>query len=116
MQVMVALVKQWKSEAEMMDGWGAHYEAKAARKCATELQTAILEWQLEALTLKQAELESGYSCSALQQMVADGEIQNAGEKNKPRIHRCDLPKKAGRRSLEIVRSESDLVDLVLATG
>jgi hypothetical protein len=115
MDALIALVERWKADATILEAYGAN-QAVVARKYATELEAGILEWQLEALTLSAAERESGYSYSTLQQMVADGEVPNAGEKNKPRIRRCDMPKKAGRRSLELMRSEPDLVDMVLAAG
>src|SRR5437016_589479 len=116
MDALIALVERWKAQAVVLDEWEAHNEAKAARKCATELEAGIREWQLETLTLTDAARESGYSYSALQQMVADGEVPNAGAKNKPRITRCDLPRKAGRRSLRLVPGAPDLVDQVLAAG
>jgi hypothetical protein len=116
MDVLVALVERWKAEAQVLESWGSLHEAKAARKCAAELEQGITEWQLEALTLKEAEDESGYSYSALQQMVAEGTIPNAGAKHKPLVRRCDLPKRPGRRSLKLVQGEADLVDRVLAAG
>jgi hypothetical protein len=58
---LTKLIADWRAQAAVLDGWGAHHEAKAARRCATELEARILEWQLEALTLKEAERESEYS-------------------------------------------------------
>ena len=112
-----ALVERWMAQAMVLEEWGAHYEAKTARKCARELETSLLEWQIEKLTLADAERESGYSYSALQQMVTGGKVPNAGKKNKPLICRCDTPRKPGRRSLTLMKGGIvDLADQVLGAG
>jgi hypothetical protein len=116
MDVLMSLVEWWRTEAAIMDAWTATQEAQAARKCAKELEAAILEWQLQTLSLSEAAEESNHSYSALQQMVSEGQMPNAGAKNKPRIYRCDMPKKPGRRSLKLVPGAPDLADQVLATG
>jgi hypothetical protein len=67
--------------------------AQAIRDCADELDTAITEWQLEALTLEQATRESGYSYGGLQRLVAEGKLENVGEEGSPRVRRADLPRK-----------------------
>lgn len=109
MDLLMKLVERWRSQAEVLDSWGARHEAHAARKCAAELESSIREWQLEGLTLAEAERESGYSYSSLQQLVAAGDVPNAGVKSKPRIRRCDLPRKAGPRSVSLVQPVPDLV-------
>jgi hypothetical protein len=116
MDVFVAMVETFLSDAAKLEGYGAHHEAKAIRRCAALLETSIREWQLQALTLEEAEQESGFSYSALQGMVAQGKLLNAGEKYRPRVRRCDLPKKPSRRSLTLLPSSPDLVDVVLAAG
>ena len=50
----------------------------------------------EALTLRDAALESGYSSDHLARLVRSGVIPNAGRPNAPRIRRADLPHKACR--------------------
>jgi hypothetical protein len=62
--------------------------------CAAQLESAAREHALEALTLDEARNESGYSYSALQKMVASGELENVGNKGSPRVRRGDLPRKA----------------------
>jgi uncharacterized protein (DUF2126 family) len=116
MEILMAVVERWKSQALVLEEYGADKEAKALRKCASEMEAALLEQQLQELTLDEATRKSGYSYSALQQLVAQGKVPNAGTKNKPRIRRCDLPMKPGRRSLKLVPGESDLADQVLAAG
>jgi len=115
MEALVELANRWREQAAELETWGAN-EAKAVRRCAEQLEVAIREWQLEALTLKEAELESGYSYSALQGMVANGIVPNAGTRHKPLLYRCDTPKKAGRRSAALMGVATDLADEVLAAG
>ncbi len=116
MESLVKLANRWREHAVVLDRWGRGHEAKAAIRCAEELEAAIQEWQLEVLTLDQAEVESGFSYSALQGMVAKGKVPNAGTKNRPRVHRCDLPRKAGRRFTGLAWHVTDLADEVLAAG
>ncbi len=53
----------------------------------------------EALSLRSAARLSGYSVEHLARCVRTGKIANAGERNRPRIRRADLPRKA-KKSLE----------------
>ncbi len=82
-----------------------------AESYAQELETALRECELEELTLQGAADESGYSYSAIQKKVADGELQNVGDKNRPRVRRGDLPRK-GRRPKP--KGEPDLAGRILA--
>jgi hypothetical protein len=116
MEVLAELVNLWRQDAAVLERRGAGNEAKALRTCADELEVAIREWQLQTLTLKEAELESGLSYSALQGMVGRGTIPNAGSKNRPRVYRIDLPRKAGRRSATMLGGGGDLADDILAAG
>jgi hypothetical protein len=49
----------------------------------------------EAVTLREAARDSGYSRDHLARLVRSGVIPNAGRPNAPRIRRVDLPQKAG---------------------
>ncbi len=110
---VAALVQQWRDEAKLLRRRGADGQAAALESCASELEEEVRRFALETLTLAQAEGESGYSYSALEKMVADGRLPNAGAPHRPRIRRCDLPRKpsAGR---EQAKAEPDLASLVLA--
>ena len=77
--------------------------------CAADLEVWTRERDLEALTLEQAVVESGYSYSALQKKVAGGELANVGKKQAPRIRRGDLPKKLIRP-----QTTNDIADVALA--
>jgi hypothetical protein len=83
--------------------------------CAEELEARQREYQLEALSLCEAEEETGLSYSALQKMVADGRVYNVGEKHQPRVRRGDLPRKAGRLASEPGKGEPDLAAQILAS-
>jgi hypothetical protein len=49
----------------------------------------------DSVTLTEAHLIGGYSVDRLQKLVASGEIQNVGRRNRPRIRRADVPVKPG---------------------
>ena len=88
------LAGRWRAEAAVLRRRGAEQHAAVLESCAADLEASARERDLEALTLEQAERESGYSYSALQKMVAAGRLRNAGEPHRPRVRRGDLPKKA----------------------
>lgn len=60
---------------------------------AGQLEEALREHESEVLTLSQAAAESGYSKRRLRELVAEGKLENRGEKGRPRILRRDLPLK-----------------------
>ena len=91
-----ALARQWRTKAATLRGLGAEQQAVSFEHCATDLEEAMQEHELEELTLEEAVLESGYSYSALQKKVASGDLPNAEGKHRPRVRRGDLPRKAGR--------------------
>ena len=88
--------------------YGAVVQAEVVEMCTRELQSAITEWELQQLTLAEAVNESGYGYSALQKMVASGELENVGSKGTPRVRRRDLPKKPGSAAM------TSLADALLA--
>lgn len=91
------LAAHWRAEGAVLRRRGAEQQAAVLESCAAELEQCAREQELEALTLEQAERESGYSYSALQKMVATGRLLNVGEPHRPRVRRGDLPKKAHTR-------------------
>lgn len=105
---MSALAARWREEAAILRRRKATDLAELLEDCATELEAEERERALEALTLEQAVSESGYTYSALQKMLAEGELPNAGKKGKPLVRRGDLPRKA-RRALT-----PDLANAVIA--
>ena len=77
---------------------------------ADEIEEKAYAYALEQLTLRDAAVESGYSYSAVQKMVASGELENLGDKGSPRVRRCDLPKKHTQR---VLVGEPDLAGMIL---
>ena len=108
------LAKRWREEAKMLRHRGQDALAKMAESYVQDLETALRESELEALSLQQAADESGYSYSAIQKKVAEGELENVGDKNRPRVRRGDLPRKTRCRSRSSVEEEPDLVGEILA--
>jgi hypothetical protein len=89
----IPLPARWRADADILRRRGAVPQAEALESCAVELEAFEQERQLEALTLEQAVIESGYSYSALEKMVRAGQLQNVGIRGKPRVRRGDLPRK-----------------------
>src|SRR3989442_11111660 len=112
-QLLSRLTALWRTEAEILHRRGADEQAVVLESCALEVEEEARLFSLEALSLEQAEKESRYSYSALEKMVRSGRIPNAGAPHRPRIRRCDLPKKPGGGE-ESSKGEPDLAELVLA--
>ena len=86
----------------------------ALQSIADDIEERELAHSLEKLTLGEAAEEAGYSYSALQKMVAAGELENLGDKGSPRVRRGDLPKKPTSSSKG--NEEPDLVGMILGDG
>ena len=110
------LATRWRDEAATFRKRGAGAQAVLLESCAEELETVLRERDLEALTLQGASEESGYSYSALQKMVAEGKLPNRGDKNRPRVRRGDLPRKAGRLPRGPSDGEPNLAETILTGG
>jgi hypothetical protein len=87
------LLDQWREEAELFERRGQLSLAAMARSFVADLEAFERERAFEALTLKEAAAESGYSEAHLGRLVSEGKLRNAGEKGSPRIRRRDLGKK-----------------------
>jgi hypothetical protein len=109
------LAADWRAESVNLKRRGAHCQAEVMLSCAEDLEQRAQQWTLETLTLEEAAEESGYSYSALQQKISKGEMRNAGTKYRPRVYRCDVPKKSTRQSLSS-GTEPDLVGQILAVA
>jgi hypothetical protein len=84
----------WRSRADELRPY-APAAAEAFVRAADELAAAMAEAADEPLTLAEASVESGYSERRLRELVAAGEIPQAGRKHAPRIRRGDLPRRPG---------------------
>ncbi len=104
------LAAEWRREADLYERRGLANPAAMARSFAAELEFYECERGLEALPLKEASAESGYSDSHLSRLVNEGKLENAGKEGAPRIRRKDLPTKPPRSPAS---NGPDLVGTVL---
>ena len=109
---VLELASRWREEAELFRSYGASLLATAFEKHAEDLESALGSWNLEGVTLEEAAKIGGYSYSHLQHLVADGKVENVGEKHCPRIRRRDVPCKPGR-GRPGSRSKTELIDQVI---
>lgn len=93
MNPLLALAARWRTDANKIRRYGAEVQATALEACAADLEHAAWENAVEELTLKQAALEVGVTSDTIGRWIRDGEVPNAGEKNRPRVRRCDLHQK-----------------------
>ena len=91
---MPDLAERWRQEAALFRKRGQSQVAALMESMAADYEAVERERVLEELTLTEAVEESGYSYSALQKMLASGQLENLGEKHAPRVRRVDLPRKA----------------------
>ena len=87
------LAERWRSEAERLRRFEAHGQAAACEQLANELEAALVAFDREPVTIREASEHSGYSEDHLRRLVRRGQIPNAGGHNSPRIFRRDLPRK-----------------------
>lgn len=107
------LARRWRAEADLYRDRGQESLARMSEAYLREFEATHLEADLEELTLEQAVAASGYSYSTIQKQVADGVLQNVGDKNRPRVRRGDLPRKARNLGADDSGDEPDLVARVL---
>src|SRR5712692_3541287 len=84
-QLVSGLTNRWRTEADLLHRRGADEQAVVLKSCASELEEEGRLVSLETLTLGQAADESGYSYSALEKMVRNRRIPNAGSPGQPRV-------------------------------
>lgn len=114
---ITALATTWREQAEQYAADGALVNASVIlRRVADELEREYARQQIEPLNIQEAAEESGYSASRLYELVECGKIANAGQKNAPRIRRCDLPKRPGPSNGKVGIVDDDLLETRAAGG
>ena len=108
------LPAEWRALAVQQYELGAVGQARTLEFCANRLEESARQWESEALTLDQAAEESGYSYSALQQMVAGERLESVGTKHSPRVRRGDLPQKARPPEPKRMEGGPDVAGEILA--
>jgi hypothetical protein len=85
------LAHEFRNEAEILRKWGELELARAVLHAADRLEMQERLAKLEELSLREASARSGFSYSAVEKMVRQGRIPNAGVKGSPRVRAGDLP-------------------------
>jgi hypothetical protein len=113
---LVELAEAWEAEAEGLRHRGLEREASMAESFADDLRARLAAWAAEPLSVAEAAGESGYSESRLRQLLAEGQVPNAGREGAPRILRRDLPARPGQDgpTLELAGGERSVADEALA--
>lgn len=101
------LADNWRGEADLLRRRGAPRQADVLESAAEDLETAWTAWRRERLTVEEASAASGYSEAHLRRLLRDGTLPNAGEEDRPRIRRADLPKKPGSGTQAAVALDTD---------
>jgi hypothetical protein len=86
------LPESWRTRAAELRRWAAaEGAATALEAAAAELEAAVRAAESECLTLAEAAVESGLSERRLRELIAAGDVPQAGRRGRPRIRRGDLP-------------------------
>lgn len=92
-QFAQCVARKWREEEEFLRKRGLNTEGRLVRSMADDLVAEAARWLDELLTLREAAEIAGYSYSALEHLVRQGRLENAGEKGRPRVRRRSLPQK-----------------------
>lgn len=91
MDALERYITELREDAERYAEVGASVDgARLCRKIAGRLEAIQRERMLETLSLSEAAAERGIAYGTMQRKVASGEVPNVGDKNRPRVRRCDL--------------------------
>jgi hypothetical protein len=105
------LLQRWHADEERLRAYGQDSVADVVQRCRLDLAGWWRERQFDLLTLEEASAYSGLARGTIGNKVRAGEIPNAGDKNRPRVRRCDLP---ARPPGPNGRPHLDLADTILA--
>ena len=92
------ILAKWEARHAEWQRLGVQVSGAAiADEILTDLHALTRANALEALTLREAAMLSGYTVDHLQRLVSAGQLENIGRKGRPRVRRGDLPLKPGHR-------------------
>jgi len=100
-----------RTEVAQLRHRGMAESADVLESVANDHEQVLDAWHTEELTLREAETESGFKYSTLQQM----KNINIGTTGTPRIRRCDLPYKPRRSGPRLANGQPDLAGEILAS-
>ena len=106
------LAERFRQLAATLREGGASQAAEVWDLAANRVEAYERERALEALSLTEAAVESGYSADHLGALIGAGRLPNAGHKHSPRIRRQDLPRKPGHGVKPHPRTPTGDPDLV----
>lgn len=104
----------WRTRAREFRRYGQDAPATMLEGVADELDESLRAYMVEALSLRQAADESGYTPEGLSQLIRRGRIANVNPGGHPKVRRCDLPRKPGPSTPRLVDGSPDLASAVLA--
>lgn len=110
-----ALADAWRAKAAELERY-APAAAEAFRVCAMELEAQARSEAEQLLTLREAELRSGYSAEHIRHLVRDKKLCNYGRKGAPRVRAGDLPRKPPRARGSAYDPAADALSLVHRTA
>ena len=105
---VVDLAHEWREEAQQLRRRGLDREAEMVESFADDLEARINAEAVATMSISEGAETSGYSESALYDMVQSGRVQNMGTSGRIRVRKTDLPKKPPPRPQKD-RTEPDLV-------
>lgn len=88
-----SLAERWRAEAATLHKRGATVQADVLVACAAELEATVIEADLEALSIRAAARESGFSPSQLRRLVRAGVLPHVEASGPLRVPRGSLPRK-----------------------
>ena len=117
MRAILALASRWRERASIVRAWTSDEgSARAFEIAAQELEDAVRTAADEVLTLHEAARESGYSERRLRELIAAGELPQAGRPGAPRLRRRDLPRKPKSRNRDGYDVRADALALSQRVG
>jgi hypothetical protein len=90
---LTGLVARWRQTATLLRDEGCQDAAKNKERCADELERCLNDLGNTALSVQEAARESGYSEEHVRRVLRERPALNCGRAGKPKIRRCDLPRK-----------------------
>ncbi len=90
---IASLVEQLRAEADAFERVGAMVSApQAYRDVADRLERAWEAWWTEALCVRDAATDSGYSEDRLRELAREGALRHTRQGRAIYVRRCDLPR------------------------
>ena len=93
--ILSNLIERWRREAELFHRRGMPEAATMAESYADELEVNLRNAAQATVKLADAARISGYTADHIGRLIREGDLENIGRKNAPRVRIMDLPRKPG---------------------